>query len=225
MSDTVRVGFNAVSREYDENRRKLIPCFDNFYGTIVEQLPQGCSGLRVLDVGAGTGLLSAMILKKCPDAEITLIDIAEKMVDQARERFCGNEKIRYVIADYSDYEFDETYDVIVSSLSIHHLTDEAKRKLYRSLYNQLSTGGIFINGDQFLGRSEECERRNMSWWRHTIEQAGIDLVQLDAWEKRTAMDIPATVDRNIQWLEEAGFVNADLLFKSYLFGVISGEKK
>lgn len=225
MSEHIKDGFNTVSREYDENRRKLIPCFDRFYGMILEQIPQAGKELKVLDIGAGTGLLSAMILERYPHANITLIDIAEKMLDQARERFGKNENIKYIAADYSEYDFTESFDVIVSSLSIHHLTHEKKKELYQTLFDQLNPGGLFINGDQFLATTEEREKRNQSWWRKTIESAGIDLNQLYAWEKRTAMDIPATVNENINWMNDAGFANTDIIFKEHNFGVIIGEKR
>lgn len=31
MDDSVKVQFNRVAREYDENRRKFISCFDDYY--------------------------------------------------------------------------------------------------------------------------------------------------------------------------------------------------
>jgi tRNA (cmo5U34)-methyltransferase len=50
--------FNRDAAGYDAMRRRLIPCFDDFYGTALTLIgdwkPQ--KALRVLDVGAGTGL-------------------------------------------------------------------------------------------------------------------------------------------------------------------------
>jgi len=50
-----RQGFNGAAPGYDAARRKLVPCFDKFYGWPVRLLPfSGAYPVRVLDLGAGT---------------------------------------------------------------------------------------------------------------------------------------------------------------------------
>jgi methylase of polypeptide subunit release factors len=61
--------FSAHARDYDAPRRRLIPVFDAFYGAAVDALCLTHGPVRrVLDLGAGTGLLSAAVLKACPAA-------------------------------------------------------------------------------------------------------------------------------------------------------------
>lgn len=44
--------------------------------------------------------------------------------------------VQYVIADLSQYQFVEKYDVVVSSLALHHMiTNEDKKNLYKSIYD------------------------------------------------------------------------------------------
>ena len=51
--------FNLVAREYDENRRLFIPCFDEFYQGTTDFIVKSIdSPRRVIDLGAGTGLLT-----------------------------------------------------------------------------------------------------------------------------------------------------------------------
>lgn len=52
--------FNRIAEEYDVNRRKFIPCFDEFYKETTAFIAR-CIGkpMRILDLGAGTGLLTA----------------------------------------------------------------------------------------------------------------------------------------------------------------------
>jgi tRNA (cmo5U34)-methyltransferase len=74
--------FNAHADRYDAARRRLIPPFDAFYGTAVEALSPP---RLVLDLGAGTGLLSSFVRRAYPHAELTLTDGATAMLDKARE--------------------------------------------------------------------------------------------------------------------------------------------
>ena len=114
---------------------------------------------KILDIGAGTGLLSAFLMERYPDASFTLIDISEKMLDVAKDRFRGNSNVKYIVADYSKHSFVEKYDMVVSALSIHHLEDEEKKELYKKSYSLLKQNGIIINADQVHGcRDKPCRR-------------------------------------------------------------------
>jgi len=120
--------FDEISKKYDEQRKKFIPCFDDFYRVSVSVASANMENPKILDMGAGTGLLSAFLMERYPDASFTLIDISEKMLDVAKERFRGNSNVKYIVADYSRYSFVEDYDMVVSALSIHHLEDEEKKE-------------------------------------------------------------------------------------------------
>jgi hypothetical protein len=70
MGDSVSV-FSAHAADYDSQRRRLVPCFDLLYGTAVG--PVGLRGgavRRVLDLGAGTGLMSEAVFARHPGAEL-----------------------------------------------------------------------------------------------------------------------------------------------------------
>ncbi|WP_260691726.1 methyltransferase domain-containing protein [Rhizobium leguminosarum] len=115
--------FNRDASGYDALRRGLIPCFDAFYGTALDLIDdwRDAEKLRVLDLGAGTGLFTAMVLARHPDAQIHLVDASEKMLEQARQRFNGSPAITYAVADMADAELGGPWDLIISALAIHHL--------------------------------------------------------------------------------------------------------
>lgn len=51
--------FNLIAKRYDENRRKFIPCFHDYYEATTKMILSNIdSPKRVLDLGAGTGLLT-----------------------------------------------------------------------------------------------------------------------------------------------------------------------
>lgn len=131
--------------------RGLIPCFDTFYGTALDRsmtggTPRNC----VLDLGAGTGLFTAMLLARHPDAQIHLVDASEKMLEQARQRFDGNPAITHAVADMSDTELGGPWDLIISALAIHHLEDAAKKHLFGEIFRSALSEGLFVNAEQVL---------------------------------------------------------------------------
>src|SRR4051794_17341125 len=74
MMNSATNPFHAYAGDYDAARRRLVPMFDTFYGTAVQALDLAAVPItRVLDLGAGTGLLSQRVLGAHPDAEVVLL--------------------------------------------------------------------------------------------------------------------------------------------------------
>src|SRR5260370_34009108 len=87
MVQAVRKGFAADANSYDRARRRAVPCFDDFYRPSLELLPFGADDrFELLDLGASTGLLSAMIAEGLPNARLTLFDLTPEMLTIARQR-------------------------------------------------------------------------------------------------------------------------------------------
>ncbi|MCR8633817.1 class I SAM-dependent methyltransferase [Paenibacillus radicis (ex Xue et al. 2023)] len=227
MGHSVKEQFDAIAKQYDRQRRQLIPCFDDFYGVaamlaFVQNF--SISGIRVLDLGAGTGLFSAFVKHKYPDAEFTLIDLSENMLQTARERFGPTSNIEYIVADYTNYDFSKTYDLVISSLSIHHLTHPGKRKLFRTVYYLLSDGGVFVNADQAMGNTTYVDTYYKQQWEAAIQLSGLSNESIAAAKERRKLDINATVNEQIVWLQEAGFADADCMYKYMDFAVFFARK-
>jgi ubiquinone/menaquinone biosynthesis C-methylase UbiE len=79
----------------------------------------------VLDVGTGPGRLLTEIASLRADVRITGIDPASDMIDAARRNLAwAGERASAEVADVVDLPFaDGTFDVVVSSLSLHHWAD------------------------------------------------------------------------------------------------------
>ena len=159
MTEKIGFLFDKAARDYDRARRQLVPCFDDFYGTVLELIPyERDAEVRVLDLGAGTGLLSALIAEAYPRARVTLVDVSERMLGVARERFSSDpERFEFLAADYAREFPGGRYELVVSALSIHHLREPDKRTLFGSVYEALREDGLFVNADQVLGSTPEIE--------------------------------------------------------------------
>jgi tRNA (cmo5U34)-methyltransferase len=80
--------FSEHAPEYTAVRRRLVPGFDAFYGNAVRALEVLASGAleRVLDLGAGTGLMSAAVAQAFPAARFELLDGSPEMLAEAQVR-------------------------------------------------------------------------------------------------------------------------------------------
>jgi len=218
--------FNAVSEKYDRQRRFLIPCFNDFYGTALTLSEEVQTVKNILDVGAGTGLMSAFFHEKYPDAKITLIDISKDMLKKAEERFEGKEHIDYLNADFATVDLpDHHYDLVVSGLAIHHLPNKLKQHLFGKIAKSLKSGGWFINADQVLGETETAEKIYTAHWKNHVEQSP-DLTEgekTSAFE-RIKVDIMAPLKPQLEWLENAGLQNANCYYQYYNFVVFAANK-
>ena len=123
--------FNKASTDYDKYRKQAIPNMDIYYNTVVN-LTKNYSDPKILDLGAGTGILTELLYKQHPNSDITLVDLSTEMLNIAKNKF-NDKNFKYIEADYLTHDFDKDYDIIVSSLSIHHLTDEEKKVLYKRI--------------------------------------------------------------------------------------------
>jgi tRNA (cmo5U34)-methyltransferase len=218
--------FNAVSEKYDRQRRFLIPCFDDFYGVALNLSEEVKIVKNILDIGAGTGLMSAFFHEKYPDAKITLVDISADMLKKAEERFNGNENIEFLNADFATVELtDDHYDLVVSGLAIHHLPNPLKKQLFGKIANTLNTGGWFINADQVLGANEVAEKIYTENWKNHVNNS----IHLEEQEKQSAferikVDIMAPLKDQLEWIEAAGLKNASCYYQYYNFVVFAANK-
>jgi tRNA (cmo5U34)-methyltransferase len=90
----VRDAFNTDALIYDRSRRQMVPCFDELYGIAAGLIPFSPErAFEVLDLGAGTGVLSQFIAAKFPRAKILLADIAPEMLKLAQERFAREQGV------------------------------------------------------------------------------------------------------------------------------------
>jgi len=219
--------FNSSVDYYDEWIRKAVPGYDALFTVSRELIPFPPEAVvEVLDLGAGTGLFSKQVLEQCPKARFVLWDVADRMLDTARERFRAfPAQFSYVADDYRNLPETGSFDLVISSLSIHHLADEEKRALFRRVFRVLREPGMFLNIDLVKGPTPYLEELYCADWYEKMRRAGAPEEEIRAGiERRNAYDRDALMEDQLRWLSEAGFSDADCVYRNYKMGLFLGLK-
>jgi putative AdoMet-dependent methyltransferase len=123
-------------------------------------------GRDVLDIGFGTGALTAKLYEK--GCRISGQDFSEKMIRTAQGKM---PEALLVQGDFSkglaDVLKEKKYDAIIATYSLHHLTDAQKVCFIRELKCLLKEDGCIYIGDvMFEDRKalEECRKENEDSW-------------------------------------------------------------
>ena len=160
---TIDQVFDKSVSYYDGWMRIALPSYQDLFDTAVAAIPFDPAGpIRVLDLGAGTGLFSWHVLQRYDRGEYLLYDLADGMLAVARQRFADRGgQFQFMRGDLCDLDIEEKPDLVISSLAIHHLADPEKRRLFKKIYSSLSPGGAFINVDQVKGATDHFV--NLYW--------------------------------------------------------------
>lgn len=217
--------FNLIAREYDANRKKFIPCFDDYYENTTKLITSNIDVPKcVLDLGAGTGLLTYYWFKECKTAKYVLVDIADEMLEVSRKRFAGLANVYHQIMDYTKQLPDGKFDTIISALSIHHLDDIQKAELFNRIYEALPTGGVFVNYDQFCAGTPMMNRWFDSYWEMQLYNSGLTDRDIELWKERRKLDRECTVEEEVKMLHQCTFADVKCLYSYHKFSVIIAVK-
>jgi len=210
--------FVARMGRLEEERRPLFLLMARLAGRSVGE------PARILDLGAGYGALTAVLLEAFPRAQAVLVDLSEAMEERAREHLAPfRGRFRYLLADLStgalppDAVEAGPYDLTVSSLALHHLPWERVRALYGAVVQALRPGGLFLNldivdaGHPFLADLYEALRRQEE------REKGLEPEPTPPGHRQ----VPGVL-AHLEWLRSAGFHPVDCLWKRLGMAMVGG---
>jgi len=113
------------------------------------RLAAPAAGEKVLDVGCGTGAVAIAIKPRVGEGEVHGIDASPEMIEVAREKAAKTRlDIDFQVALIEAIPFPEgSFDLVTSSLMLHHLPDDLKRKGFAEIRRVLKPGGRFLAMD------------------------------------------------------------------------------
>ncbi|MFZ0040121.1 MAG: class I SAM-dependent methyltransferase [Solirubrobacteraceae bacterium] len=214
--------FSRHAPDYDAQRRRLVPPYDAFYGAAADVVSLRASpGRRLLDLGAGTGLLSEALVTAEPGATVELVDASAEMLQGARERL-GAAVVAVHVQDLREPLPAGPFDAIASALAIHHLEHEEQRDLLRRVHERLTPGGVFVNAEQVAAPSTDLDEIYEQMWARHCSASGATPRELDDARERMRHDRCAPTGAQLDWLRDAGFTPVACVFASWHFAVLAG---
>jgi tRNA (cmo5U34)-methyltransferase len=179
---------------------------------LLEQIPLDAK--HVMDLGTGDGRLLALVRLHNPSIEGVGLDFSDPMIEQAKKRFANDKQVTIVKHDFSlslPAKRLGCFDVIVSSLSIHHLTHPRKNQLYTEIFNLLNPKGVFCNLEHVSSSTENLHTKFLAAISWTPESEDPSNKLLD-------------VETQLRWLREIGFIDVDCAWKWLELALLAGFK-
>ena len=223
---TVADYFRDYAPRYDSFASRAMPRYQEMLSEIVRCLPDHATD--VLELGCGTGSLTALLARRYPEGRIVTVDAADEMIARARERLGSfavrNGQVTFVSSLFEEMDVPErTYDLIVSNMSLHHVADKAP--LYIRLQRALRPGGSFILGDELRGAMPRVEQLNRDGWLEYARRSGnLSATEIaDIIRHEQEFDHYETLTRQIELLRGAGFASADCAWRYLNYAVFVAE--
>ncbi len=223
----VKKHFEEEALDFDNIILKLVPSYPQMIDALVSAIPfKDSEKIDIIDLGCGTGYVSMAIKERFPNSNLTCLDFAENMIAQAKVRLKKYKNVTFYLKDIRKFEFEKSYDAVISSLALHHLeTKTDKINFYKKIFRSLKTGGVFYNADIILGSSDFLNNLYIDKWKEFMEKSLPSEKVGDTWlVKHREEDKPEILLDQLSWLKSIGFKDIDVLWKYYNFAVYGGIK-
>jgi tRNA (cmo5U34)-methyltransferase len=217
--------FDRLSDDYTRTIQRCFPRYPEMLWALLDYLPDDRSPQNILELGCGTGNLSLLLRERFPAAKIRMVDLSADSLAVCQSRFPCSDRLDFQQADFATLDYDKhSFDLVLSSIAIHHLVGEQKRQLFQRIRCWLTPGGVFSYADQHAGVSEDLHRRHMDNWKTLTTQAGSTPQEWQMWMQHQAEhDHHDTLPDQIDWLQAAGFSQVDCVWRYLLWAVLQSR--
>jgi L-threonylcarbamoyladenylate synthase len=181
-------GFDPAT--YAETVRADIPGYDEFQERVARAAADAVDVGQVLELGTGTGETARRLIADLDRARLVCLDESAEMLAEAR-KILPSDRVRFVESRLQDPLPAGPFDLVVSSLAIHHLDADEKPDLFARIRVSLAAGGRFVLADVIV----------------PDDPAGAKIPLTQGYDK------PSPLDEQLRWLSAAGFDRVDVVWE------------
>lgn len=120
-------------------------------------------GIRVLEVGCGTGLFTEMFA--ATGAQLIAVDISPDLLVRAQARNLPPEQVQFLEKRFEACEVDGPFDAVIGSSILHHLEIEPA---LRKIYNLLKPGGVLSFAEPNMLNPQIFFQKNIPWLKERL---------------------------------------------------------
>ena len=200
------------------------------------------SQFNVLDLGAGEGTLAFAILECYPNSSVIALDGSESMRLRAGAclgRFGERASVRlFELRESNWLPLVSSSDVVVSSMLLHHLTEEEKPQFFNTVYSRLRQPGAILIADVLEAQRPEqrgvyADAYDMIVRAQSLVTTGSEDAYNVFRERRwnifrydslPADEYPSPLIDSLNWLRSAGFQGVDCFWMRSGFALFGGYK-
>ncbi len=218
--------FDTLTGDYTETIERCFPRYREMLWALLDYLPQDRTFNSVLELGCGTGNLSVLLREAFPNATLQLVDLSSESLEICRSRFSADCRHEFHQQDFGTATYDDgSFDLVVSSIAIHHLDAAGKQLLFRRIHGWLTNDGVLCFADQCAGGADDLNERHIFNWKRQSMNAGSNDAEWTMWMQHQAdHDHHDTLGDQMEWLREAGFAVVDCPWRYLLWSVVQARK-
>jgi tRNA (cmo5U34)-methyltransferase len=223
-TDDVRSHFDRMAPDYESLINRLVPFYQKQNSLLMDLLPvDRREAFKALDLGSGPGVVSRLLLDTFPNAQVVAFDLSAVMLDTNKKKLWAYpSRAAFIQGDFQKDDFGTGYDVVLCGLILQHTDDAGKQAFFKKVFSKMNPGGTLLCRDIVRGTTPWLTEEYEKLWRLYMRAQGEDG---SLWQSRfKAKDLPATVEQQLKWLRDAGFVDVDCHWRHLNFAITGGRK-
>jgi len=216
---------------YDTFIRSLVPVFDTMQEHVVETVREVLrprAPLRAVELGVGTGILAFRLLSALPIKSYTGYETSDRLALLAQSRlsvFRG--KVTISTEDFRYVRWPARTDAVLSTLTLHYLSNKDKRTVFINCFQALKPGGLVVIGDRIISRNTVMAKvygtRMARFWDTTTKNWLPERRKEHKTQDNPAEE-PWYLEDQMRWLGEVGFSEVECVWKDFNYCVFCAVK-
>ena len=213
--------FENIAEDFDDHVRKSVPLYDAGHELVCKLsdffMPESAT---VVELGTATGVLAEKFLKhnsRRSDISYIGIDRVESMLEKARDRCAGDERVLFKNDDIVTEPLDKN-TMTISYYTMQFIHPRSRQEVFNKVYQALEWGGAFVLFEKV--RAPDARFQDIAaqlYVEFKIDQGFTDTEILGKQRSLKGVQEPFSTQGNLDLLNRAGFVDVMTIMKSVCF--------